>query len=93
MRAAIQTKYLKPTSTKGGRLKATCDAHEFTDSYDHALSVEANHEKAAWLLAVRMGWRKVPGAALCGGFLPDNGFVFLLVTKEEHAEKSLLPGV
>lgn len=92
MRAAIVTKYLKPTGTKGGRVKATCDAQEFTDSYDHALSVEANHEKAAWLLCVRMGWRKIPGAALVGGFTPD-GYAFVLVTKEEHAEKSLLPGV
>ena len=47
---AIHTRYMGPTNTKGGRIKATAWAGSVTVPYDHALNVEDNHRAAAGAL-------------------------------------------
>jgi hypothetical protein len=43
---AIQTKYLCPTNTKGGRIKATCARGSIVVEWDHALNPDQNHRQA-----------------------------------------------
>jgi len=54
---AIRTKYLGPTDFKGSRVKATTSNGRSTIvSWDDALNPEANHTRAALVLAKRVGW-------------------------------------
>lgn len=73
---AIETRYLGPTNTKGGRIKATAWAGSITVPYDHALSPEKNHAKAAFALIADMGW---DGTFAQGGNAKGNGYVFVNV--------------
>ena len=65
---AITTKYIGPTNYKPGRIKATCQAAKITVSWDHALSMEANHDMAALALRVHLGW----SGTWIAGALPDG---------------------
>ena len=56
IRQAIETRYLAPTNSKGGRIKATAWAGSKIVPYDHALSIEGNHRAAAMALAAKLGW-------------------------------------
>lgn len=70
---AIQTRYLRPTDTKGARIKAWAEAGSVTIPYPHELSGQAVYRKAAQLLADRFGWNyKYLGAQLPTG---DYAFV------------------
>lgn len=51
MRTAIETKYLRATATKGGRIVAQQLDTRVVVPYDHALSQSANHRVAAQTLA------------------------------------------
>jgi hypothetical protein len=68
--AAIETKYLGPTNTRGGRIKATPISgrgKSIIVPYDHALSVTENHERVASHL---LGTSKLSVAE------KKNGFIF-----------------
>ncbi len=73
---AIETKYLGPTNTKGGRIKATAWAGSVTMPYDHALNAEDNHRAAALLLQTKFGWQ---GTFAQGGNAKGDGYVFVNV--------------
>lgn len=73
---AIETKYLGPTNTKGGRIKATAWAGSVTVPYDHALDVQGNHAAAALALRYKMGWQ---GKFAQGGNAKGDGYVFVNV--------------
>lgn len=73
---AIETRYLGPTNTKGGRIKATAWAGSVTIGYDHALSTEGAHKAAADALIAKLGWT---GAFAQGGNAKGTGYVFVNV--------------
>lgn len=73
IRQAIATKFIGPTNSRGGRIKATADAGSVTVAWDHGLNVEDNHRAAAEALARRYGW----STDLIGGGLPGSGYVFV----------------
>lgn len=76
MRQAIMTKYLGPTNTMGARVRATAGAGSVTVAWDHGLSVEKNHDRAAKALAKKFGWT----GRLEGGGLPSgDGNVYVFV--------------
>ena len=52
----IETRYLGPTNSKDGRIKARAWAGSITVAYDHALSIEGNHRAAAMALVAKLGW-------------------------------------
>lgn len=54
---AIETKYLGPTNTRGGRIKATSDAGSMTVPWDYSLGVQDNHRAAAAALVAKLGWQ------------------------------------
>ena len=62
---AIETKYLKPTGSKGGRIKATCWGGSATISYPHELNTDQAHYAAAQALREKM-------ATLANGFGDDK---------------------
>lgn len=76
---AIQTRYLSPTNTKGGRIKATAAAGSITIGYPHQLSGQACHRAAAEALIKKLGWDKENyGDGLLGGCLPNGDYCFIL---------------
>jgi hypothetical protein len=50
---AIVTKYYGPTNTKGSRIVASYDGRRATVAYDHGLSIDGNHKKAAKAFAAK----------------------------------------
>ena len=72
----ITTKYLSPTNTLGGRVKAKASSasQSITISYDHSLDCEQAHAKAAMLLAEKLDWK---GEYAAGG--NESGYVFALI--------------
>ena len=73
---AIETRYLGPTNTKGGRIKATAWAGSVTVPYDHGLSAENNHRAAAMALVAKLQWQ---GTFAQGGNAKGNGYYFVNV--------------
>ena len=73
---AIETRYLGPTNTKGGRIKATAWAGSVTVPYDHALNSEDNHRAAAMALVAKLQW---PGTFAQGGNAKGDGYYFVNV--------------
>ena len=54
---AIVTKYIGPTDYRGSRIKATAgNGQTITIGYDHELSIEKAHRKAAQALCDKMKW-------------------------------------
>ena len=72
----IETKYLQPTNTKSGRIKAkaSCAYDSLTIPYDHSLDIEQAHAKAAMQLAAKLDWH---GEYAAGG--NDSGYVFAFI--------------
>ena len=58
---AIQTKYLGPTSTRGSRIKATCWLKSVTVSWNHAMSIEQNHQAAIDALVSELNENRIKG--------------------------------
>jgi hypothetical protein len=56
---AIETEYRGPTNTRGSRIIARAQAGRISVPYDHALSVQENHDRAASELARQRGWAGV----------------------------------
>lgn len=75
MRQAIETKYLGPTNHRGSRIKATAQAGSVTVSYDDALGIDENHEKACRALMAKYGWS---GGVVGGGSASGRGNVYVL---------------
>lgn len=78
---AIQTRYLKPTDTKGSRIKAWAAAGSITIGYPHELSGQACHRKAAEALAAKFGW----DTELLGGQLENGDYAFVFVNELSKA--------
>lgn len=77
---AIITKYLGPTNSRGSRVKAFCQAGQVTIPWDDALDVNQNHDKAATVLAYKLGWNEGLYGKLVGGALPnDTGNCYVFV--------------
>lgn len=72
---AIQTVYRGPTNTRGSCIAAKCAAGSLSMPYDHGLSLDGNHEKAAKALCKKLGWEGegFSGGMLMGG-LPDGSY-------------------
>lgn len=67
--AAVETKYLGPTNTRGSRIKATAlsgRGKSVIVPYDHALSTTENHERLA---AHVLGTNKLSVAERKSGFI------------------------
>ncbi len=89
---AIETKYLGPTNTKGGRIKAECWGGNITISYDHELNSDGAHKAAALALIEKMtalalkhgGSRSIwnTGTWTQGGNAKGTGYVFTVVEGE-----------
>ena len=76
MAQAILVKYLAPTNTKGGRLKASAWFGSLTVGYDHAHGPLENHENAAFALCKKYGYNNV---LLDWGHLPSSlGYAFIM---------------
>ena len=73
----IQTKYLRPTNTKGARIKAKLSyaSESLTMPYDHSLDCEQAHAKVAMALAKQVHWL---GDYASGG--DETGYVFALIS-------------
>lgn len=52
----IKTSFRGPTDSHGSRIIASTDANRIAVQWDYALDTTANHERAAFLLAQRLGW-------------------------------------
>jgi hypothetical protein len=65
---AIETKYLGPTDMRGSRVRAKAEAGSVIVPWDHALSLDENHTRAAQRLATKLGWR----GKWVGGTLPSG---------------------
>lgn len=79
MRAAIETKYVGPTNTKGARI-AVYYGHAARKFYpwDHGLDIEDNHKEAARKFLESRGLHEK--FDLAGGFT-TTGYAFILVQK------------
>lgn len=73
---AIETRYLGPTNTKSGRIKAAAWAGSITVPYDHALNSEDNHRAAAMALVAKLQWQ---GTFAQGGNAKGDGYYFVNV--------------
>ena len=73
---AIINKYLGPTNHRGSRIKATCYSGTITIGFDHELSGEAAHKKAAMALIERLKW-SAPSGLTVGATPSGNGYVFI----------------
>jgi len=80
---AIETKYIGPSNVRGSRIKASAEGvKSITISYDHSLSSEDAHDKAALALANKYGWLSGKHRVLARGGKPDGrGNVYVFVDK------------
>ena len=53
---AITTRYHGPTNCRGSRISARAQAGRLSLPYDHALTLDGNHEAAAAALAGKFNW-------------------------------------
>jgi hypothetical protein len=67
---AIETKYIGPTNYRGSRIIATTPGgHRYTQQWDCALNIEANHYAAAEALRAKLDWPAIKaGCATAKGF-------------------------
>lgn len=72
---AITTKYLPPTQTKPGRVKATAEAGSVIVSWQDEIDIAPNHMLAALALSEKFGWIGPQYGRLIQGELPGGGFV------------------
>jgi hypothetical protein len=75
---AIQTKYLGPTTYRGGRIKATCQAKSVTLPWDYNVGVDENHRSAADRLRVKLGWGTETHGDTHSGVLADGTYVHVM---------------
>ena len=82
MRQAITTKFLGPTNFRGARIVAKAQAGRRTVAWDDALDAQANHARAAEMLAKHYGWT---GPWAGGASHDDTGYHFVSVVSGEWA--------
>jgi hypothetical protein len=71
---AIETRYMSPTNTRGGRLKAVAWGGSVTIPYPHECSTEDAHRAAAQALTAKMEWS---GDFAQGGAAKGDGYFFV----------------
>lgn len=65
---AIRTRYQGPTTKRGARITAKCEAGMLTVAWDYDSGIDGNHANAAQQLAAKLGWTKEAGyTGLLGG--------------------------
>lgn len=74
---AIETRYLGPTNTKGGRIKASAWGGSVTIGYPYSLDAQDAHKAAADALIAKMGWTGT--YAQGGNAKGDGGYYFVNV--------------
>ena len=74
---AIRTQYKGPTYTTGSRIVATSHKGRTVFPYDHELSLEDNHVRAAEIHEARL-WNLDGPAQLAHGTLPDGSHAHVL---------------
>ena len=79
MRQAIKTILLLPTLTKKLRIKAKCLSGEIDLNFDDTLSADSNHEKAANMLAKKIGLENVK---LLAGSVKPGECCFIPIQKK-----------
>ena len=88
---AIETRYLGPTNTRPGRIKATAWAGSATVEYNHELNTEDNHRAAAMALAAKCakhaeqyGGKSIwaEGTWTQGGDAKGTGYVFTVTAPQ-----------
>jgi len=77
---AIHTKILRPTNSKGARIKATCWGRSITIAYPYELDDCDGHMQAAQALLAKLEWtdERYYGK-LHQGTLPNGDFCHVLV--------------
>ena len=75
---AIRTQYKGPTDHKGSRIIATSYKARTVCPYDHELSLDDNHARAAELHAAK-SWRTDAPVRLTSGTLPDGSHAHVIV--------------
>lgn len=89
---AIETRYLGPTNTRGGRIKARAWAGSVTVPYNHELNADQNHRAAAMALAAKCakhaeqyGGKSIwsEGVWTQGGNAKGDGYVFTVTAPVE----------
>lgn len=80
---AILTKYHGPTNTKPARITAYCAGGKVRVSYEHELTTDDAHRRAAMRLIEKMKWEYLfERHQLAQGGLPNgNGEAFVWVEK------------
>jgi hypothetical protein len=73
---AIETRYMRPTNTRGGRIKAIAWGGNITIPYPHDLSTDDAHRAAAQALIDKLGWT---GDFAQGGAAKGDGYYFVNV--------------
>lgn len=52
----IKTSFKGPTDSSGSRVVASAESTRITFHYEHVISSQENHDRAAHLLAEKLGW-------------------------------------
>ena len=76
---AIETEYRGPTNTRGSHIIARAQAGRISVPYDHALSVEENHDAAMRAFVEKWGWH---GSWVRGARADGKGNVYVCVKRE-----------
>lgn len=74
---AIRTVFKGPTDTRGARILATSYKARTVMPYDHELSLDDNHARAAELHAAK-AWRTDAPVRLTAGTLPDGSYAHVI---------------
>lgn len=92
---AIQTRVLRPTNTRGARIKAMSWAGDLTIPMPYELDINAAHMQAAQTLADKLGWTGKHYGQLVQGCLPNGEYCHVLVQphtlEDERAEECSSP--
>lgn len=75
----ITTKYVKPTDTRGSKVRASCGRFSKTIGWDNSLGTAQNHQAAAKALAEKMSiatGRNTP-RTWAGGGVDGGAYVFI----------------
>jgi hypothetical protein len=78
---AIRTQYKGPTDTKGSRIIAASYKRISVMPYDHELDLDANHERAAILHAIKAWPQNL--VRLRSGTLRDGSYVHVIIETKE----------
>lgn len=95
---AIETKYLGPTDTRGGRIKAECERGSITVNCDGSSDIERQHVEAAEALvakfakedAARYGTKKNPWQrGFISGGLKNGNYAHVLLPYDPRTGRTM----